>query len=62
MALILSRKAGESLVFHTSDGPITIKFSPKRTRTVVAIEAPSQVTVLRDEVVDRTPTPKGGES
>jgi sRNA-binding carbon storage regulator CsrA len=45
--LVLKRTTGEAIVFHTSQGPITVTIGR---RGKVTIDAPREVKVLRKEL------------
>ena len=51
--LVLGRRAGQGVVFKTRDGNILVMIQKSQDGKVrLAIEAPKQVKVLRDELVD----------
>ena len=50
--LVLHRKPRETIVLHTSDGPIEITVISKH-RIKLAIQAPADVKVLRAELTRR---------
>jgi carbon storage regulator CsrA len=54
--LVLTRRPGETLILHTSDGPIVVELCRiVDRRAKVGIEAPTTVRVLREELlVDKT--------
>jgi|JI10StandDraft_1071094.scaffolds.fasta_scaffold08402_19 carbon storage regulator CsrA len=54
--LVLSRKPNESLVFDTSDGPVTVIINAVHgQRVTLGIEAPSAVRVVRAELQEKQP-------
>lgn len=68
MSLVLTRSAGQSLIFYQSgQAPITVKFQHINDRGEIkcVIDAPSIVNVVRDELLkemaDRTTRRGGGK-
>lgn len=50
--LNLKRRSGESLILQTSDGEVLIHFTLQNGQIKLAIDAPREVVILRDELVE----------
>ena len=51
--LVLKRKSEQSFILYTSDGPIVVTLGDtKKSEVRVSIEAPSNVHIMRGELVE----------
>ena len=58
--LVLTRKSDESIILHTSDGPIKIKTVRIKGSTVrIGVEAPEHVQIVREEIDVEAPVDVG---